>query len=45
MGYRVVVIWECQTKASARSSLTNRLTRMLGRVGLSTRGQTVRASS
>jgi DNA mismatch endonuclease (patch repair protein) len=45
MGYRVVVSWECQTKASARSSLTNRLTRLLGRVGLSTRGQTVRASS
>ena len=41
MGYRVFVIWECQTKQSARNALKTRLARMLGRVGLSTRGRTV----
>ena len=44
MGYQVFVIWECQTKPSARNALANRLTRMLGRVGLSKRGRIIQAS-
>lgn len=35
MGYRVFVIWECHTKPSARNALANRLSRILGQVGLS----------